>query len=231
MADGQFDFPLRALLISNVLMRQGGMQDVANFMDSNTGFYGSSVMSTFLGNHDVPRSIHFAQDAPLWGNAWDPGKDRSWQNQPGVVGEDSAYERIATAMAILMTNRGAPLIYYGDEIGLPGGGDPDNRRFMQWSGYTAAQSTLLDRVQKLGTARAAHSALRRGDRTTISVDQDTWTYRMVDGQDVVYVAINRGDTAHTIGNLPAKTFSEVLTGQSVSGPTITVPPRSARVLE
>ena len=47
----------------------------------------------------------------------------------------SAYERLALAMAVTLTNRGVPLIYYGDEIGLPGAGDPDNRRLMQWSGY------------------------------------------------------------------------------------------------
>jgi glycosidase len=33
-----------------------------------------------------------------------------------------------------MTTKGIPLIYYGDEIGMPGAGDPDNRRFMQWMG-------------------------------------------------------------------------------------------------
>ena len=40
---------------------------------------------------------------------------------------------------MLLTNKGAPLIYYGDEIGLPGAGDPDNRRMMQFSGLSADQ--------------------------------------------------------------------------------------------
>ena len=43
--------------------------------------------------------------------------------------------------------------------------------------------------------RAAHTALRRGDRTTLSYGDDTWVYQMVDGTDSVYVAINRSDDA------------------------------------
>src|SRR5260370_114160 len=73
-------------------------------------------------------------------------------------------ERVWVAMAILMTNEGVPLIYYGDEVGQAGAGDPDNRRPMQWSGYSAGQQQLLGRRKKLGTVRAAHPALRDGTR-------------------------------------------------------------------
>src|SRR5262249_18484239 len=151
--------PLRANLIKAALLKQDSMQSLAGFMDSNQGYYGNgAVMSTFIGNHDVPRTIHFAQDNPLWGDPWDGGKDRNWNNQPGTVAEQSAYERLSVALAILLTNKGIPLIYYGDEVGMAGAGDPDNRRFMQWSNYNAGQSLLLDRVKKLGAFRAAHPA-------------------------------------------------------------------------
>ncbi len=232
MLDGQFDFPMRAAVDGNVLMRQGKMSDLASFMDGNDGFYGDrSVMSTFIGNHDVPRSIHFAQDTPLWSDVWTDGKDRNWQNQPGVVDGTSAYERVSVALAVLFTNRGAPLLYYGDEVGMPGAGDPDNRHMMQWDGYNAGQKELLGRVQALGAARAAHPALRHGTRTTLSVDDDTWAYQMSDGSDTVWVVINRGDSARTVGGLPAHGFKDRLTGDMLTGPQIMVPPRSARVLE
>src|SRR5262249_36978406 len=142
----------------------------------------------------------------------------------------SAYERMALGMSVLMTNRGVPLLYYGDEIGLPGAGDPDNRRFMTWSGYTPAQEGLLARVKKLGAARAAHPALRRGDRKTLSSSDETWAYEMADGTDHVYVALNRGDGAATVGGLPAGMLHDLLTGETVAGPSVTVPARGARVL-
>lgn len=231
MLDGQFDFALRGQLDTAVLMRRGKMKDLADFMDSNAAYYGTGVMSTFLGNHDVPRSIHFADDNPLWDDVWKNGKDRNWSNTPGVVAGTSAYERVALAWTILMTNRGVPLMYYGDEIGLPGAGDPDNRRPMQWSGYATGQSLLLDRVKKAGAVRAQHSALRRGQRTTLSIDTDTWAYQMVDGTDRVVVAINRSDAAKAVAGIPAGHYTDALTGDVVDGGSaITVAPRSARVL-
>ena len=230
--DGQFDFPLRAQLDRTILLRAGKMQDLAKFMDDNVGYYGSGLMSTFIGNHDVPRSIHFAQDTPLWSDAWTDGKDRNFTGRPGTVAETSAYERMGLAMTVLLTNQGVPLIYYGDEIGLAGAGDPDNRRFMDWNtaGYNAGQQLLLDRHKKLGTARKAHSALRRGTRTTLTLTDDTWAYKMVDGSDVVYVVLNRSDSAKSVGGLPTGSFSDALSGETVSGPTVSVPARSARLM-
>jgi glycosidase len=228
--DGQFDFPLRAELDSKVLMRQGKMQDLEGFMNSNTSFYGCGIMSTFIGNHDVPRSVHFAEDVPLWGDVWADGKNRNWTNQPGKVAADSAYERMAVAMAILMTNRGVPLIYYGDEIGLAGAGDPDNRRFMEWSGYNGGQLKLLDRMKKLGAQRAAHSALRRGNRTTLSITDDTWAYQMKDGSDSVIVIVNRSDSARTVSGIPAGMYRDQIANEMVAGPNVSVPARGVRLL-
>jgi len=228
--DGQFDFPLRAQLVQHVIMRQGKMNDLITFMDNNTSFYGTSVMSTFLGNHDVPRTIHFGEDTPVWSDPWANGKDRNWSNQPAQPTSGNAYERLALGFAVLWTNRGAPLIYYGDEIGLAGAGDPDNRRMMPWSGYSAAQTTLLAKVKKLGAIRAAHTALRRGDRTTLSYGDDTWVYSMVDGTDKVYVAINRSDATVSVSGLPSATLTDQMTGETLTGPTVSVPARSARVM-
>ncbi|MFY0534764.1 hypothetical protein [Nannocystis pusilla] len=42
----------------------------------------------------------------------------------------------------MLTQNGIPLIYYGDEIGMAGAGDPDNRRMMDWdaAAYTEGRS-------------------------------------------------------------------------------------------
>lgn len=230
LLDGQFDFPLRAQLVSTAILRQGKMSDLAGFMDTNDYFYGTNaVMSTFIGNHDLPRIIHLAQDNPLWTDQGSDGKDKNWSGQPGAVAEHSAYERVANAFAVLLTNRGAPLIYYGDEIGLPGAGDPDNRRDMFWGNLDDNQAFLHDRIATLTDIRAKHPSLRRGTRTTVSADADTWVYKRSTSDDVVYVAVNRSDSDKQLGGLPTGSLSELVTSATVNGGTVSVPARQTRI--
>jgi glycosidase len=229
--DGQFDFPLRKVIVESTLLRTTSMNDLAAFMDSNDYFYGASaVMSTFIGNHDLPRVIHLAANSLIFGDdQGSDGKGLAWTNQPGEVQELEAYERMANGFAVLFTNRGAPLVYYGDEIGLPGAGDPDNRRFMKWTGETQNQIYLRDRLKKLGDIRSKHPALRRGTRTTLQADADTWAYVRATTGDTVYVAVNRSDSAKDVSGLPSGALTELVTGTAANGPTVSIPPRQARI--
>jgi glycosidase len=186
-------------------------------------------MSTFVGNHDVPRSIHFAEDSPRWNDPWAGGKEIAWNNKPGQPSGMSAYERFATAFTVIFTLPGVPLVYYGDEVGLAGAGDPANRRFMAWSGYNAGQTFLKERVAKLAQIRAAHTALRRGARATVHADGDTLDYKMTDGADVVFVAINRSDASKSVQNLPSGPLTDAIDGSTHQGPSPSIPARSARI--
>ncbi len=254
--DGQFDFPLRLRLVEALLMRSTqnnltpddlswsrnapvGMQGLAQFMDSNDKFYASSaVMSTFVGNHDLPRSIHFAeQTLPSWlANGMNPsagdGKSNAWTNPPALETDPNAYQRLANAFAVILTNKGAPLVYYGDEIGMPGAGDPDNRRMMPWSGYSAPQQALLARIQALTAIRNAHPAMRRGTRSTLQVDADLWVYKLTTksgdaAPDTVYVAINRSDADKAVSMLPTG-LTELITKQPAAA-SVTIPARETRI--
>ena len=230
--DGQFDFPLRAVLDNVVLLRQGKMQDLHKFVTANDSFYGpTALMSTFAGNHDLPRIIHYAQDKPLYSNVWDVGKDNAFFNTPTLVAENSAYQRVAVAMTVLYGSPGVPLVYYGDEIGLPGAGDPDNRRPMQFKDLSDNQKWLLEQHQKLGQARKAHSALRRGTRTTLATTDDGWLWAMTDAKQTVWVAVNRGDNPITLQGLPAgEALKDLLSGETLTGPNCAVPPRTGRIV-
>ena len=134
------------------------------------------------------------------------------------------------AASILLTNRGVPLLYYGDEVGMAGAGDPDNRRPMQWSGYNAGQSALLARMKALGTARKTHKSLRIGTRKTLWITQDAWLYQMTTDGDTVVVAINRADTAASVGGLPTGTWQDLMGGADVVAPNVGIPARGVRVL-
>jgi glycosidase len=229
--DGQFDFPLRQHLLTSLLIKSTPLSDLEGFMSQNDGFYGpNAIMSTFIGNHDVPRAIHFGEDQPLWTDPWADGKDRNWSNQPSLPGGTRAFERLANVFTILLTTKGIPLIYYGDEVGMPGAGDPDNRRFMEWSTYTAGQALLLGRIKKLTALRKAHKALFYGTRTTLSITNDTWAYQTVSGADTVYVALNRSDSPQAVTGLPSGPLTDQLGAGAVMGPSVMVPPRSSMVL-
>ncbi|HEU4412202.1 MAG TPA: alpha-amylase family glycosyl hydrolase [Polyangiaceae bacterium] len=243
--DGQFDFPGRAALASAVLARHSKMSDLARFMESNDAFYEQTnggtcyaVMSPFVGNHDMGRAIHVAENTPRW-DAYADGIPNAWLNTPNQADvSDEAYERMANAFAVLMTNRGAVLIYYGDEVGLAGGGDPDNRRMLfnpdgsEVTPLVPAQVALRERLGRLGAIRKEHPSLRRGLRTTLNFSDDVWVYKMAlpDGSDEVLVAVNRGDTAQTICDLPSGVaLTELVTQQDATGPSATLPPRQARM--
>jgi glycosidase len=228
--DGQFDFPLRKHVVDALLMRSENMSDLASFMNSNDYFYGASaIMSTFIGNHDLPRIIHLAANSRLWNDQSADGKDRAWGNQPGVVSELEAYERVANGFAVLYTNRGTPLVYYGDEIGLPGAGDPDNRRSMTWAALSPNQTFLSERLKKLGDIRSKHPALRRGTRTTLESNADVWVYSRITTGDSVYVAVNRSDAPKDVTTLPSGPLSDLVTDAVATGPTVTIPPRQTRI--
>jgi glycosidase len=205
------------------------MSDLAGFLDANDGYYGQgSVMSTFIGNHDVPRAIELALDNPMFGS-WDGGKNLAWNNQPSLPSSANPFERLVVAYTLLFTIPGIPMIYYGDEFGMPGAGDPDNRRFMQWSNYTANQTMLRDRIAALAKIRSAHPSLRRGSRQTIGVSGDVFVYKMSTAGDAVIVALNRGDDQELAANLPAGTYTDLVSGVTVTAP-VQLDPRSARLL-
>jgi glycosidase len=230
LLNGQFDFPLRGQVLSTILHRDGSMSDLSSFVGSNDGYYGAgAVMSTFLGNHDVPRAIEHALDTPMF-DPWDGGKSAAWSGQPQLPTSANPFQRLQVAYAFLLTSPGIPMLYYGDEYGMPGAGDPDNRRFMQWSNYTANQTWLHDQIASLAHIRTQHPATRRGARTTLGVSGDAWVYEMVAAGDTVYVALNRGDSAQSATSLPAGDYVDLVTGDTVTAP-LTIPPRTGLVLQ
>jgi glycosidase len=87
-------------------------------------------------------------------------------------GSSAAKEKLA--FSLTLTLRGIPQFYYGDEIGMAGGGDPDNRRDFPggWredgknafteAGRSREQQELFSYLQGLLTLRRQHAALSEG---------------------------------------------------------------------
>ena len=233
--DGQFDFPLY-WRITDVFLRED--RDLRALTGDPADYGPGAVMSNFLGNHDVCRALSQADGAfaDIWCN---DGKAMAWSNPPALPANELPFQRLRLAWTFLLTTPGVPLFYYGDEYGMPGAGDPDNRRFMDFAGLSPHQEETLAHVRRLGVLRRAHPALRRGRRETVSMSDDGlfWVYRMVLGADRVVVALNRGESPR-VGTLSLEPADWVdgLTGQTLSpsgpgaGVEITVAPRAAVVL-
>ncbi len=217
--DGQFDFPLYWPVI-DAFAKGGSLKGVDAAVAENEAFYPTGTLnSPFLGNHDVVRFISTAAgqiDA-------DPGA-QAWTNRPpDRVTSDLAFTRAKWAFTFLLAQRGVPLIYYGDEIGLPGSGDPDNRRLMKFGGaLSSREAALLDVVQKLGIARRDSGALRLGNRSTLHLEDDLYVFQRDFNGEGALVLINRGpDRTLSIGlkgtlaTAPARTYRDVLSGKTV----------------
>ncbi len=144
-----------------------------------------------------------------------------WNNPPQVPTDPSAFKRLRLAQTFLLTYRAIPIVLMGDEFGMPGGGDPDNRRMMKFGNdLTALQKQTLQVFSALGKARAAHTALRRGGRSTLAVENEFYAYARTDGSDVAVVVMNLSQNPVSrsvdVSSLGASgTLTDVVSGGSV----------------
>jgi cyclomaltodextrinase len=158
-----------------------------------------------------------------------------------IAGGDQDSVKLATLL--LMTSAGAPSIYYGDEVGLAGGIDPDSRR-----GFPVEAQWNLDLLachRQLIALRHAHLALRIGEYRFLGAAGMVYVFaRISDGNELI-VAVNAGTTQGEIGlesvgtclnSQPSQIIystNETITSEVVwTGDNLflTIPPRTGIVL-
>ena len=107
-----------------------------------------------------------------------------------VLGDDPTGVRLATL--IQMTLPGSPCLYYGDEIGLAGGNDPDCRRAFPWD-EGVWDHDLRAFVRDLVHVRAGEPALRTGQVNVVAAAGPAMAFeRRLDGTRLI-VAVNAGE--------------------------------------
>ena len=84
-------------------------------------------------------------------------------------------DRAGQAAVLLLTGAGAPLVYYGDEIGMEGGEDPDNRRCMEWD-EARWDRDILHTYRTLTRARAERPWLAWGEHVDLMTDDTRHIY-------------------------------------------------------
>ncbi len=164
-----------------------------------------AVMLNLLGSHDTARPMTAAK------------------------GDVESLKLMAT---VQFTFEGAPCIYYGDEIGMEGGKDPDCRRCYPWDKPELQDRELFAYYQKLIAIRKANPALRTGTFRPFVVDNERELYayeRRADGNHCV-VALNRSGSEHTVEWPTRVRATELLSGRSVNSGQFVVPRRGAAIL-
>jgi len=120
------------------------------------------------------------------------------------------------AIVFQMTWPGAPTIYYGDEAGLAGWTDPDNRRTFPWG----SEDIILTNLHKsLTTIRKNYPVLRHGSMEFLFTDYGFISYGRWDKKQKIIVAINNGDKPIE-ANIPlwkVEVFEGQLTGLIITG--------------
>ncbi len=113
-------------------------------------------------------------------------------------GDETAL-RLATLFQ--MCYPGAPCIYYGDEIGLAGGKDPDNRRAFPWERQHWNESLRAFFKEAIGL-RKHHQALRRGSFDQLYAAGSVYAFGRTSAHDRLIVILNTGPDTASLSALP-----------------------------
>ncbi len=107
--------------------------------------------------------------------------------------------RLLLAIAFGAAYVGVPHLYYGDEIGMTGGGDPDCRRPFDWKMLETPQGGAVhDRVRRLLAIRREHPALRTGEFRTLLAEGRVYAFARWEGGDRLAVLLNAGGAPATV---------------------------------
>lgn len=108
-------------------------------------------------------------------------------------------ELLNLAVAIQMTFEGVPYVYYGDEAGMTGGKDPDNRKTYPWKNE---DKELIAFYKKMIKDRNNNEVLSRGDTTFLNLEnEDVFAYiRYMENsqENEVLVIVNRSNNENTV---------------------------------
>ena len=206
--DGSFHFPLMWTLRSVLAEEREPMRAIdASYRAGEEAWEGSgAVMGLMIGNHDVAR---FASVSA--GNA----SGDAWEAPPQPV-DPSVYAKQRMALATVLSLPGAPVLYYGDEVGLAGRSDPDCRRVMpREEELLPAQRETRELTRALGRARACSKALRRGDVKTLLADEEHLVLARTTPDDVAIVVLTRRASLSAsvpLAGLAAGGLVDVVTG-------------------
>jgi cyclomaltodextrinase / maltogenic alpha-amylase / neopullulanase len=169
--DGLMNYPVRAAIL-DLLTKKIDAAEFGQRVEKALAVYErENVYAMFLlvGSHDTERVL------TMLGSDW---------------------RKVRLAYLFQFAYPGAPAVYYGDEIGMEGGKDPDCRRAFPWHA-SEWNNDLLQSTKTLIAARKAHQALRQGDYRPLlaSKHPSAYAFARTLGEEIIIIAMNPSSAA------------------------------------
>ena len=179
--------------------------------------------SNRIGSHIVNRGIGNFRDWDHYFTLSQAGNNADYNVRKPTADEITLQKLFVT---LQMTYVGAPMIYYGDEVGMWGGNDPDSRKPMIWSDIlyqdettnhdgsqrkpdtVSANNDLKQYYKSMIALRNNHLALSIGDYKTLLTDDDNgiFAFQRNYQNENIWVILNNSDQEQTV-EIPATSFS------------------------
>ncbi|HEV2882454.1 MAG TPA: alpha-amylase family glycosyl hydrolase [Pyrinomonadaceae bacterium] len=151
------------------------LKDVAQLLAKDTLYTNPDLLVTLVGSHD----------------------DGRFMSEPGA-----SVAGLKLAHAFLLTTRGVPQIYYGDEIAMTGADEPttrqdfpggfpgDRRNAFTRAGRNEAEQDIFEHTRRVARLRAELEPLRRGALVTLRAAEQQYAYARVSERGAVVVVFN-----------------------------------------
>ena len=167
--DGVINYPFRTAIINFARGADDGAQLAETVMALAENYPAEALdcTMTVLGNHDTERI--------------------------GTVLPDPIARK--TAVFLQFALPGAPVIYYGDEAGMTGGRDPQNRRVFPWGREDRAMQALY---RELAALKNAHPALQKGDIRFEKADGGVLRFTRRTAEEAVVCAVDRATGTYSV---------------------------------
>ena len=180
--DTLLDFPL-FYPIRNAFAEGKNLDEIPKTLSKDLLYTNPEILVTLLGGHD----------------------DKRFMSEPGAN-----LTGLKLAHTFLLTTRGIPQLYYGDEIGMTGADEPttrqdfpggfpgDRRNAFTRSGRTAEEQDLFEHVRRMNRLHAELEPLRRGSLVNLHIAAQQYAYARVTRSSSVIVVINNDNKPSTI---------------------------------
>jgi hypothetical protein len=193
-----------------------GTFDSKGFPDSGNGLEPSEFAARLASvREDYPDAAYYAlmnlldshdTERLLW--TLTPGAETTAEKEDDAANVAEGKRRVQLASLLQYGVPGAPTVYYGDEVGVTGDDDPDDRRTYPWADLGGSpDSALLAHYQALGALRAGNAALIDGDFRILFADDASGTVgigRKTDSQAAIVIV--NGSDAPSSGGIPVAGF-------------------------
>lgn len=197
--DSVMNYPLRDALINAALCRIDAAEFNRRIMSLKENYPKQAYYSllNIMSSHDVERIVTLMGGAPTRHEV-----DRDFQANFRLSGEqlETALARTRLVMSVIMTMPGVPCIFYGDELGVQGYGDPFCRSCFPWENMDEVDKDgkMRGLFKDLTALRKSSKAFSTGDFENVYAFDNTYAYIRSSDNEKYIIVVNFGNTAHSI---------------------------------